>query len=77
MAPKSQDLRTAPRARLGGRVSNLKALADALAKLHADERTAFDLNDRPAEAGSDSLAALLGSMRGSTIKPVADVPEDD
>jgi hypothetical protein len=56
---------------LGSRVSSIKALAEALTKLHAGERQAFGIDDGPAKP-EDPIAALLSGMRRSALPTVSD-----
>ena len=60
---------------MGSRISGIKALADAITKLHTAERTAFDLEDK-GERDADPLTELLGAMRRSSV-PVNPSPADD
>lgn len=63
---------------LGSRVSSIKALSEAMTKLHAGERQAFGMDqpDKEKEAGG-SLGKLLSQLNRSSVPVARELPPDD
>lgn len=62
---------------IGSRIQGIKALTDALAKLHDGERTAFSIKDSSPEENSNSLSSLLKQVSRSALPVAKVVPEED